>query len=31
MTDDARADDMGDEERLPWLEAVEEVEERSGA
>ena len=30
MTDDARADDMGDEDRLPWLEAVEEDEERSG-
>ena len=30
MTDDARADDMGDEDRLPWLEAVEEDEERGG-
>jgi hypothetical protein len=30
MTDEARADDMGDEDRLPWLEAVEEDEERGG-
>ena len=30
MTDDARTDEMGDEDRLPWLEAVEEDEERAG-
>ena len=30
MTDDARADEMGDEDRLPWLEAVEEDEDRDG-
>ena len=30
MTDDARADEMGDEDRLPWLEAVEEDEDRGG-
>ncbi|MGZ8336176.1 MAG: SPOR domain-containing protein [Allosphingosinicella sp.] len=30
MTDEARVDGMGDEDRLPWLEAVEEDEERGG-
>lgn len=30
MTDDARTDEMGDEDRLPWLEAVEEDEDRDG-
>ena len=30
MTDDARMDELGDEDRLPWLEAVEEDEDRSG-
>ena len=27
---DARADELGDEDRLPWLEAVEENEDQSG-
>jgi hypothetical protein len=27
---DARADELGDEDRLPWLEAVEEDEDQSG-
>ena len=27
---DARADELGDEDRLPWLEAVEEDEDRAG-
>ena len=30
MTDDARADELGDEDRLPWLEAVEEDEDQGG-
>ena len=30
MTDEARAEDAADEDRLPWLEAVEEEEEREG-
>ena len=30
MSDDARTDDPGDEERLPWLEAVEEDDDRDG-
>ena len=30
MSDDARTDELGDEDRLPWLEAVEEDEEREG-
>ena len=30
MTDDARGDLTGEDDRLPWLEAVEEDEERGG-
>jgi hypothetical protein len=30
MTDEARAEGAADEDRLPWLEAVEEEEEREG-
>ena len=30
MTDDARDPDLSDEDRLPWLEAVEEEDEREG-
>ena len=30
MTDDARDPDLNDEDRLPWLEAVEEEDERDG-
>jgi len=30
MSDDARTEELGDEDRLPWLEAVEEEDEREG-
>src|SRR5688572_5171790 len=30
MSDDARTEEPGDEDRLPWLEAVEEEDEREG-
>ncbi|HWT12493.1 MAG TPA: SPOR domain-containing protein, partial [Allosphingosinicella sp.] len=30
MSDDARTEELGEEDRLPWLEAVEEEDEREG-